>query len=133
MFGVWAPAYVAARIKAPAFNIICKYNLFSNKRRHNVLCLLLNLNMQGMSLAFSYDEAKDASPNNHHANYDELRKYIFILIPCKYIYPFYNCKTYKIYSYWIMKLIISTHCFLSFIVFLAILLATRCNHAAASV
>jgi hypothetical protein len=36
--------------------------------------------MQGMSLAFSYDEAKDASPNNHHANYDELRKYIFILI-----------------------------------------------------
>ena len=35
---------------------------------------------------------------------------IFIFIPCKYIYPFNNSKAYKIDSYWIMELIISTHC-----------------------
>jgi hypothetical protein len=41
-----APAYVAGRIKAPAFNIVCKYNLFSNKKRNNCSCLFKHFNIE---------------------------------------------------------------------------------------
>ena len=36
-----------------------------------------------------------------------IKQYILIFIPCKYIYPFYNGKTYKVDTFRIFKLIIS--------------------------
>jgi len=49
MFGI-ASRYVKARIKAPAFNISCKYNPFVTEKDTIACAFFLLLNMQGKAL-----------------------------------------------------------------------------------